>query len=83
MLPEVFKPYLRIIVYVIFGWFAYFVASQGYLLSMKIFGFSQQSSALGIPMGFVYLGPAVGFSLVCFRLLQEIIKELKLIKGAK
>lgn len=75
-LPETLHKWSRILVHVIFIFFALLVVKEGYALSMKIFKFGQTSSSLGLPMGWIYLAPTVGFALVIIRLLQEIFKEL-------
>jgi TRAP-type C4-dicarboxylate transport system permease small subunit len=82
MLPDRYRGYLNILAYVIFGVFAALVVKEGFFLMQKIFGFGQKSSSLGIPMGFVYMAPVVGFSLVLLRLLQAIRGEIvKIRKG--
>ena len=75
-LPQAMKKWSRVLVHVIFIAFAVLVVKEGYALSMKIFKFGQTSSSLGIPMGWIYLAPTVGFALVIFRLLQQIYKEI-------
>lgn len=75
-LPATLHKWSRIIVHIVFIIFALLVVKEGYALSMKIFKFGQTSSSLGIPMGWIYLAPTVGFGLVIIRLVQEIYKEL-------
>lgn len=75
--------YLHIFAYLIFGMFAFLVMKEGWALSMKIFGFGQKSSSLGIYMGWIYLAPTVSFGLVVIRLLQAIAEEIRCIgRGA-
>jgi len=68
--------WVRLVVYAVFIVFAVLVVKEGYALSLKIFGFGQTSSSLGIPMGYIYLAPTVGFALVIFRLLQNMFYEV-------
>lgn len=63
-----------------FLFFALMVVSEGFALSMKIFRFGQFSPALGIPMGYVYLAPVVGFTLVVLRLVQALVRAVKDLK---
>ena len=63
-MPVKIKPYIYIISNIIFLIFALMVVKEGFILSAKIFGFGQSSPAMGIPMGYIYLAPAVGFALV-------------------
>jgi TRAP-type C4-dicarboxylate transport system permease small subunit len=53
------------------------VVKEGFVLSMKIFKFGQSSPAMGIPMGYIYLAPTVGFFLVFIRLVQKITGNIK------
>jgi TRAP-type C4-dicarboxylate transport system permease small subunit len=66
------QPWVNIVAHVLFLVFALIVVKEGYFMMMKIFGFGQRSSSLGILMGYVYLAPLTGFLLVIFRLLQRI-----------
>lgn len=77
LLPAVYQIYVRILTHLIFGAFALFVMYQGWNMVEKIFRFGQKSASMGIPMGFVYLAPFVGFTLVAIRLLQAIIRDLR------
>ena len=73
---------LNIFSYLVFGLFALLVMKEGYALAMKIFKFGQKSSSLGIPMGWIYLAPTVGFGLVLLRLLQQIHAEWRQLQEA-
>jgi TRAP-type C4-dicarboxylate transport system permease small subunit len=75
------QPWVNLIANLLFLVFALIVVKEGYSMMMKIFGFGQRSSSLGILMGYVYLAPLTGFILVVFRLLQRIRVELGQIKG--
>lgn len=75
-LPQAARHYATILSHVLFIVFAVMVMKEGYALTMKVFGFGQKSSAMGLPMGYVYLAPTVGFGLVIIRLLQSIYQEI-------
>lgn len=82
-LPENIRHISNIFAYLLFLAFAFLVVKDGFVLIAKIFKLGQVSSSLGIPMGWVYLGPVTGFTLICWRLLQAIFSEIQLvIKGA-
>lgn len=75
-LPVVARHYANILSHLLFIVFAVMVLKEGYALTAKVFGFGQKSSAMGLPMGYVYLAPTVGFGLVIIRLLQSIYQEI-------
>lgn len=79
-LPARLRPWFVILSHFLFIVFAALVVKEGYALTMKIFSFGQTSSALGLPMGWIYLAPTVGFALVIFRLLQSILAELRALR---
>src|SRR5699024_5298803 len=62
-LPSKARAVSRILAHVVFIVFAALVVKEGYALTGKIFSFGQTSSAMGLPMGWVYLAPTVGFAL--------------------
>lgn len=80
-LVERFNPFYRhvasIVANLLFIVFAVLVMKEGYALTVKIFNFGQQSSAMGLPMGWVYMAPVVGFGLAIIRLLQSIAAEVR------
>lgn len=80
-LPSLYRHYAAILAHLLFIVFALMVMKEGYALTMKIFSFGQKSSSLGIPMGWIYLAPTVGFSLTILRLLQRIGIEIKTIRS--
>lgn len=84
---DLFSERIRVLIgifsYLIFGAFAVLVIWESWFLAMKIFKFGQQSSSLGIPMGWIYLAPTVGFGLVLVRLLQQIFFEFKHLQEAE
>lgn len=79
-LPEKMQHYAIILSHLLFILFAVMVMKEGYALTLKVFAFGQQSSAMGMPMGYVYLAPTVGFGLVIIRLLQRIYLEILTIR---
>jgi TRAP-type C4-dicarboxylate transport system permease small subunit len=80
MLPVSTRRYVNLFSYFMFIVFAALVIKEGYALSAKIFSFGQASSSLGLPMGYVYMAPTVGFGLVIFRILQKMVEEVQLIR---
>lgn len=80
MLPPSTRRYVNLFSYFMFIVFAALVMKEGYALTVKIFSFGQESSALGLPMGYIYMAPTVGFALVTFRLLQKMVEEIQLIR---
>lgn len=79
-LPVRGRHVLNIFAYLIFGVFAVMVMKEGYALAMKIFGFGQKSSSLGMPMGWLYMAPTIGFGLVIWRLTQRILVEARALR---
>ena len=82
-LPVLYQRYAAILAHLLFIVFALMVVKEGYALTLRILSFGQTSSAMGIPMGWVYLAPTVGFGLVVLRLLQRIIIEIKTIRSLR
>lgn len=82
-LPALYQRYAAIIAHLLFIVFALMVVKEGYALTLRILSFGQTSSAMGIPMGWVYLAPTVGFGLVILRLLQRIVIEVKTIHSIR
>jgi TRAP-type C4-dicarboxylate transport system permease small subunit len=80
-LAPVWRRYAAILAHVLFIVFAVLVVKEGYALTAKIFKFGQQSSALSLPMGWVYMAPVVGFGLVILRLLQRIAAEIRALRA--
>lgn len=80
-LPVLFQRYAAIFSHLLFIVFSAMVMKEGYALTMKIFTFGQKSSALGLPMGWIYLAPTVGFGLVIIRLLQRIAIDINAIRS--
>lgn len=67
---------LEIIVRIIWVGFALFICYQGIQAVNIIMSFGQKSSAMRIPMQFVYMAVPVGMILMSIRLIEKTIKEL-------
>ncbi|NLY26503.1 MAG: TRAP transporter small permease [Alcaligenaceae bacterium] len=84
-LVQRFSPFYRhiaaIVAHLLFILFAVLVLKEGYALTLKIFKFGQQSSAMGVPMGYIYMAPVVGFGLVILRLIQSIVGEIRAMRS--
>lgn len=76
-LPARMRRYVSILALLIFGAFALLVIKESFVLAMKVLDFGQKSPAMGIPMGWIYLAPTVGFLLVIWRLAQNMMRELR------
>lgn len=79
-LPALLQHYAAIFSHLLFIVFSIMVMKEGYALAIKIFTFGQKSSALGLPMGWIYLAPTVGFGLVIIRLVQRIAIQISTIR---
>jgi len=67
----------------IFLIFSLLVVFYGVEITMLLLNFGQESAALHIPMGLVYLATPVGFGLTSIRLIQVMVKEIKMIINFK
>lgn len=76
-----YRHFASILANLLFIVFAVLVMKEGYALTLKIFKFGQQSSAMGLPMGWVYMAPVVGFGLVIIRLFQSIVAEVRAMRS--
>lgn len=74
------KNYICLLSDLIFMFFAVTIVIYGIKTADKIFTLGQNSPAIGMPMGFLYLAPVVGFALVSFRLVQNILVRINSIK---
>lgn len=81
LLKEKGKVVLNMVSNVIFLLFAVSIAIYGFGISLQIFGWGQLSPSLGVPMGAVYLAAPVGMLLTAFRISQQVIKQMKYLKG--
>ncbi|WP_053218272.1 TRAP transporter small permease [Virgibacillus senegalensis] len=66
---------LNILANLLFLTFALFVVYYGKDIAVKLLEYGQQSPALHIPMGLVYMATPIGFGLTALRLIQNIIQE--------
>jgi len=71
------KVVLGIIANVVFLLFALFATFYGGKIAIQLLNWGQTSPALGIPMGFVYFTAPVGMVLTGFRLIQQLIEQLR------
>ncbi|MCM3744045.1 TRAP transporter small permease [Sporosarcina luteola] len=81
MLNQKWKVILNILSTVLFIVFAIFVVYYGYEIANKLLSFGQQSPALHIPMGLVYMATPVGMGLTVIRLIQNLITYFKVLLG--
>lgn len=81
LLKEKGKIILTIIANVLFIIFALFIIRYGYDIASKLLAFGQQSPALHIPMGLVYMATPIGIGLTLIRLIQNLIKYVKALLG--
>lgn len=79
--PKGLRKYVAILGNLLFLAFALIIVKNSIATSGKILSLGQASPAVGIPMGFVYMAPLVGFAIVVLRLLQSIFYEIKSVKG--
>ncbi|SFK17106.1 TRAP-type C4-dicarboxylate transport system, small permease component [Halobacillus dabanensis] len=74
---------LAIIANLLFLFFSLYVVVNGYDIASQLLSFGQQSPALNIPMGLVYMATPVGFALTAIRLVQNLIVQIKMLIGKK
>ncbi|RSL35349.1 TRAP transporter small permease [Salibacterium salarium] len=75
------KIVMNMIANVIFLIFAVVVIYYGQSVALRILELGQESPALHIPMGIVYLATPVGMGLTAIRLIQQLIKQCKALIG--
>lgn len=75
------KVIINIIANVLFMAFAVFVIIYGFEIANKLLGFGQKSPALQIPMGLVYMSAPIGMGLTLIRLIQNLIKHIRVLQG--
>lgn len=81
LLKDKMKIALTVVANLIFLAFAMYVIIYGYSIAEKLLAWGQTSPALGLPMGYVYLATPIGMSLTAFRIVQQLIKQLKSLFG--
>ncbi|MGP4059086.1 TRAP transporter small permease [Halobacillus litoralis] len=77
------KLVLAIAANLLFLFFSIYVVFSGYDIAAQLLSFGQQSPALGIPMGAVYMATPIGFGLAAIRLIQNLIVQIKMLFGKK
>lgn len=75
------KVIVNVISTILFMAFAVFVIIYGFEIANKLLGFGQTSPALQIPMGLVYLSAPIGMGLTLIRLIQNLIKHIRVLQG--
>ncbi|MER2089602.1 MAG: TRAP transporter small permease [Sporosarcina sp.] len=75
------KVILNIISSILFIVFAIFVIMYGFEIANKLLDFGQKSPALQIPMGLVYMAAPIGMGLTLIRLIQNLIKLIRVLQG--
>ncbi|MBU8906956.1 TRAP transporter small permease, partial [Desertibacillus haloalkaliphilus] len=50
-------------------------------IAEQLLGWGQQSPALKIPMGLVYMATPIGMGLTAIRIIQQLIKQVKALLG--
>lgn len=81
LLKDKGKIILNICANLLFLFFALFVIYYGYDIAQRLLDFGQTSPALHIPIGLVYLATPVGMGLTAIRIIQQLIKQVKTLKG--
>ncbi|MCA0972167.1 TRAP transporter small permease [Halobacillus litoralis] len=72
---------LSILANLLFLVFSLYVVVKGYGIASQLLSFGQQSPALHIPMGLVYMATPIGFGLTSIRLVQNLITQFKMLTG--
>ncbi|KHE68276.1 TRAP transporter small permease, partial [Halobacillus sp. BBL2006] len=75
------KLVLAMIANLLFLVFSIYVVINGYSIANQLLGFGQQSPALHIPMGVVYMATPIGFGLSAIRLIQNLYVQFKMLIG--
>lgn len=81
LLKDKGKIILTIIANLLFMVFAIFVIRYGYDIANQLLNFGQKSPANQIPMGLVYMATPIGMGLTLIRLIQNLIKHIKALRG--
>lgn len=81
LLKEKGRVILTIIANLLFLFFAVYVMIYGYDIASRLLAFGQQSPALHIPMGLVYMATPVGMGLTVIRIIQNLIGLFKTLFG--
>lgn len=78
--PKKARPYVMVIADVLVIVFAVYVVLSASSMVQRIAKLGTQSTALGIPMKYVYAAPLVGFALTAIRQVQAIIVHVGQLK---
>lgn len=81
LLNDKSKIILSIISNLLVLFFALFVIRYGFDIALQLLNFGQKSPANQIPMGLVYMATPIGMGLTLIRLFQNIIKQIKALRG--
>lgn len=81
LFPYKLRPYVSMLGDVCFLIFAILIVFTSYDVTMSVFATGQNSPAMQIPMGYVYIAPLIGFIMVAFRLVQRLIHRYKEIQA--
>jgi C4-dicarboxylate transporter, DctQ subunit len=75
--PKVTRPYLELFGNILWFIFSIFVAYVGFTYSFEMIESGNISSAMRIPIGFIYISIPIGYSLMALRLLTHGYKDFK------
>lgn len=76
--PKKLHPYLKLLGNILWFLFSLFIAYIGFRYSINMLqNTANVSSAMKIPMGFIYLSIPIGYALMVIRLIQSEFKQFK------
>jgi TRAP-type C4-dicarboxylate transport system permease small subunit len=81
LLKERGKIILNLIANVLFLGFAIFIIIYGSRITGQLMGFGQTSPALSLPMWIVYAATPVGMALTSFRIIQQMLRQIRALRG--
>ena len=81
LLKEKGQIILSIISNLLVAVFAIFAIRYGYDIASQLLGFGQKSPANQIPMGLIYMATPVGMGLTLIRIIQNLVKHIKALRG--
>ncbi|MCD8139086.1 MAG: TRAP transporter small permease [Planctomycetaceae bacterium] len=77
--PESVKKVLNILLMVVSGLFFGYLFYSSFGLAKKMIRFKQTSAAMGMPMWILYVIACIGFGLVVFRCIQDVIGQVRVL----
>lgn len=83
LFPHKLRPYVVILGDILFIVFAAYIAYTGFLYAMQQPLYHVHSTALKIPMEYIYMSTVVGFGLATFREIQTILYRVKCLKNGE